>query len=67
MIIVTLLPDKEARCENVSGGECLAEMEKEMILAALEKHHWVQTKAAEELGVSERVLRYKMNKADLKK
>jgi len=68
-ITVTDLPP-EIRERQSNGGllsERLAEMEKEMIVAALGKHHWVQTKAAEELGISERVLRYKMNKADLKK
>ena len=68
-IAVTDLPP-EIRERHSKGGflsERLAEMEKEMILAALDKNHWVQTKAAEELGISERVLRYKMNKADLKK
>ena len=60
----------EIRDQKPKGGllsERLAEMEKEMIITSLEKHHWVQTKAAEELGISERVLRYKMNKAGLKK
>ncbi len=68
-ITVTDLPS-EIRERQSKGGflsERLAEMEKEMLLAALDKNHWVQTKAAEELGISERVLRYKMNKADLKK
>lgn len=68
-IRVTDLPP-EIRERQSKGGllsERLAEMEKEMIITALEKHHWVQTKAAEELGISERVLRYKMNKADVKK
>ncbi len=48
-------------------GERLAEVEKEMLVHALEQHQWVQTKAAESLGISERVLRYKMNKAGIKK
>ncbi len=68
-ISVADLPS-EIRERQGKGGflsERLAEMEKEMIIAALDKNHWVQTKAAEELGISERVLRYKMNKADLKK
>ncbi len=47
-------------------GERLAAVEKEMILEALERHNGVQTKAAAELGISERVLRYKINKAKLK-
>lgn len=42
--------------------ESLEEMEKDLILQALYQHQWVQTKAAEELGISERVLRYKMKK-----
>ncbi len=45
----------------------LATVEKKMLVAALEENHWVQTKAAEDLGISERVLRYKMNKAGIKK
>ncbi len=48
-------------------GERLAEVEKEMLVRALEQHQWVQTKAAESLGISERVLRYKMNKAGIRK
>jgi len=44
----------------------LASIEIEMLIAALEEHDWVQTKAAESLGISERVLRYKMNKANIK-
>jgi len=47
-------------------GERLERVETEMLLAALEEHDWVQTKAAESLGISERVLRYKMNKAGIK-
>jgi two-component system response regulator AtoC len=44
----------------------LSEVETEMLLNELEKNDWVQTKAAEALGISERVLRYKMNKANIK-
>ncbi|MDZ7700116.1 MAG: helix-turn-helix domain-containing protein [Deltaproteobacteria bacterium] len=36
-----------------------------MILSALEKSDWVQTQAAELLGISERVLRYKMKKGGI--
>lgn len=31
-------------------------------LSALEKNDWIQTRAAEQLGISEGVLRYKMQK-----
>ncbi|MCJ7784551.1 MAG: sigma 54-interacting transcriptional regulator, partial [Desulfobacterales bacterium] len=42
--------------------ESLEEIEKDSILNALHQHQGVQTKAAESLGISERVLRYKMKK-----
>ncbi len=45
--------------------ESLEAMEKELLGAALEKTGWVQTRAAETLGISERVLRYKMKKHGL--
>ena len=47
-------------------AERLAEVEREMILNALEQNDWVQTRAAEALGISERVLRYKMGKMGIK-
>ena len=46
--------------------ERLAAVEYEMIKSALEKNNGVQTRAAEMLGISERVLRYKMKKSGLK-
>lgn len=42
--------------------ESLEELEKDLILKALRDHQGVQTKAAESLGISERVLRYKIKK-----
>jgi two-component system NtrC family response regulator len=42
--------------------ESLEEIERDSILKALYQHQGVQTKAAESLGISERVLRYKMKK-----
>jgi transcriptional regulator with PAS, ATPase and Fis domain len=48
-------------------AERLEAVEREMILSALEKSDWVQTRAAERLGISERVLRYKMKKAGLQR
>jgi transcriptional regulator with PAS, ATPase and Fis domain len=41
-------------------------LEKRLILAALEKTGGTQSLAAKELGISERVLRYKMKKYGLK-
>jgi two-component system NtrC family response regulator len=45
--------------------ETVAALERQMIAAALQKHDGVQTKTAEELGISERVLRYKLRKYGL--
>lgn len=45
----------------------LESVEREMILEALQKNNWVQTRAGESLGISERVLRYKMGKYAIKK
>ena len=36
-------------------------------MTALEKNDWVQTRAAQELGITERNLRYKMKKFGLKR
>ena len=61
----------ELRLPRESAGGNLAErlesVEKQMILAALDKEEGVQTRAAETLGISERVLRYKMQKYGIKK
>jgi len=45
--------------------DLLASLERQALRAALERHGWVQTQAAQELGISERVLRYKMRKHGL--
>lgn len=48
-------------------AERLDAVEKEMIMAALVKNDWVKTRAAKSLGISERVLRYKMEKLKIRK
>ena len=40
----------------------LARIEREAIIQALEHHDYVQTRAAQALGLHERVLRYKIKK-----
>ena len=47
--------------------ERLYGLEREMLLAALEQSGWNQTHAADRLGISERVLRYKMGKHGLRR
>lgn len=60
---------REVRFSGSSGDLAarLADIEREMLLTALRDHDWVQTRAAESLGISERVLRYKMEKAGIRK
>ena len=53
---------ERARKSGRSLPETLEEIERHRIAQALQKSGGVQTKAAEELGISERVLRYKMKK-----
>jgi two-component system NtrC family response regulator len=45
--------------------DVVASIERQAIRAALERHGGVQTQAAQELGISERVLRYKLKKYGL--
>ena len=60
----------EVRFHHANDQGTLAErleaVEREMVMSALEKHDWVQTRAADSLGISERVLRYKMKKYRIK-
>jgi two-component system NtrC family response regulator len=46
--------------------ESLEEIERDLIVKALHQHQGIQTKAAESLGISERVLRYKMKKYQIR-
>lgn len=48
-----------------SLNDVLSGMERDLIIKALDEHGGVQTKAARGLGISERVLRYKMRKYGL--
>ncbi|MFB3887082.1 MAG: sigma-54-dependent transcriptional regulator [Thermodesulfobacteriota bacterium] len=64
---------KEGKVESPWGfpkaktlPESLEEVERDIIVKALHQHQGVQTKAAESLGISERVLRYKMRKYQIR-
>lgn len=62
-----LPPEVRDAAANGSGGlslenTTLEDLELAAMLQALEKHDWIQTRAAGELGISERNLRYKMKK-----
>lgn len=45
----------------------LEDMEKEAILLALEECDWVMAKAARQLGITERMIGYKMKKYNIQK
>jgi DNA-binding NtrC family response regulator len=51
--------------ESRALPDILASIERQAIRAALERHGGIQTQAATDLGISERVLRYKMKKYGL--
>ena len=56
--------------QQVTDGsmkQVVESMEKRMITEALVSSNWVQTKAAEAVGISERMLRYKMKKLGIAK
>jgi len=55
-----ILPEKSR--EGGSLPETLENLERQLILRALERSGGIQTRAAEGLGINERVLRYKMKK-----
>jgi two-component system NtrC family response regulator len=56
---------RETNTQHASLPEVLHAIERQMLLRALERHGGVQTRAAAELGISERVLRYKLRKHHL--
>lgn len=52
----------EEAAEQGERLSSLANTEKELILDALKKHDWVQKDAAKALGISKRVMHYKVQK-----
>ena len=64
------LPEEVMRNQGADAGqlrERLDAMERALLVEALEHSDWVQTQAAERLGISERVLRYKMGKYGIRR
>ena len=60
-----VIPEPES-IEGKSLNKLLEEKEREIILKTLEKCRWVKTKAAKALKISERKLRYRMEKLGIK-
>jgi two-component system NtrC family response regulator len=58
---------EERTIESGLLGSQMAASEQALIIKALENNAWIQTRAAKELGISERVLRYKMKKHKIKR
>jgi two-component system NtrC family response regulator len=56
----------EAQKPVKSLPESLEDIERDLILKALHEHQGIQTKSAESLGISERVLRYKIKKYQIR-
>ena len=58
---------KQVTSKTLSIKEKKAEYEKEMIIKALHKNNWNQSAAAQELGLHESTLRYRLRKFGIKK
>ncbi|MBI5746203.1 MAG: sigma-54-dependent Fis family transcriptional regulator [Nitrospirae bacterium] len=52
--------------EKRSFDSAVVEFEKEIIIAALKRNNYIQTRTAEYLGITRRVLRYKMDMYNIK-
>lgn len=61
------IPDKGQPSLEGNMNELIEAMEKRMITEALANNDWIQTKAASHLGLSERMLRYKIKKYNIMK
>ena len=59
------IPDKGQPSLEGNMNELIEAMEKRMITEALANNDWIQTKAASNLGLSERMLRYKIKKYNI--
>ncbi len=59
---LSMLGSADAVPTDGSMKQVVESMEKRMIMEALVTANWVQTRAAEAIGISERMLRYKMKK-----
>ena len=60
-------PELEVLPEKVPFEQMVENFEKKLIVDALEKANWVQTKAAEFLGTSRGIVKYKMKKHAIRK
>ncbi|GAI95043.1 unnamed protein product, partial [marine sediment metagenome] len=59
--------EPEISPEKVPFEQRVGNFEKKLIVDALEKANWVQTKAAELLGTSRSIIKYKIKKYGIKR
>lgn len=64
---VVFEPELEVSAEKAPFEQRVENFEKRLIVDALEKTNWIQTKAAEFLGASRSILKYKMKKYGIRK
>jgi len=62
LMLPDVLPFPESHVQLPPGGVTLREVEKSLIIQALERTNWVQRRAARLLGISPRALHYKLRK-----
>lgn len=60
-------PGLEISAEKVPFEQRVEDFEKRLIVDALEKTNWIQTKAAQLLGTSRSIMKYKMKKYGIKR
>jgi len=59
--------DLEISPEKIPFEQRVENFEKKLIVDALEKSNWIQSKAAELLGTSRSIIKYKMKKYGIKR
>lgn len=60
-------PENGLTCENTAEPRSLEEVEREQVKRALDRHGWVQARAARELGLTQRQIGYRIKKFNLAK
>ena len=64
-VLPPLAPPQAPQTHSSSGRKSLKDLEREQVESALIRNGWVQSRAARELGLTQRQMGYKMKKFDL--
>lgn len=62
-----LLANHKGKVTNVTLKDRIQEIEREEIIKALKECDWVMARAARKLGITERIIVYKINKYGIRK